>query len=96
MRAIQLLQISPDDLANIIKEGIKPELEGLLKKHSLQVPSKKEFLTRKETAEFFGISLVCLHSWCKEGILTPLKMGNRTYFEYSKLVSCLVDSNKRR
>jgi hypothetical protein len=96
MSTIQLLQISPEDLANVINKEIKSGLEELIKTHLNQPSGNKEFLTRKEASEFLGVSLVCLHSWCNKGILEPLKMGNKTYFEYSKLVNKLLQSNSSR
>ena len=94
MTRIDLYNLTPEELTSLIREGVKPELELLLKEHLNAQPQSKEFLTRKETAEFFKISLVCLHDWCKKGILIPLKMGNKTYFERSLLVTKLLDSNK--
>jgi len=96
MNALQLVQISPSELADLIKEGLKSELQELLQQFKEQPHDQKEFLTRKETAEFFAISLVCLHDWCKKDILTPYKMGNRTYFNYSELVETMLSSNQSK
>ncbi len=53
------------------------------------------FLTRKETAEFFSISLYTVHDWMKKGIIKPYKAGNRTYFKQSELVEVLNNSNNQ-
>jgi hypothetical protein len=95
MNAIQLLQITPEELTNLIKEGLKPELDLLIQNYKNKPQEHKEFITRKETAKFFEISLVCLHDWSKKGIVKPYKMGNRTYFRYSELVETLTSSNKK-
>jgi len=94
MGTVQLINVSQDDFTKQIIEGVKPHIENLFKQHSEQQKTGKEFLTRKETAEFFGISLVCVHDWVKSGIITPYKMGNRTYFNHSQLVQQLFNSNK--
>ena len=94
MKTIQFIEVSPTDLSNLINEGLKSHIESLFKQHSEHRETGKEFLTRKETAEFFGISLVCVHDWVKSGIVTPYKMGNRTYFNRAQLVQQLFDSNK--
>jgi hypothetical protein len=94
MTSLQLVQISPSELTDLIKEGLKSELQELLQQFKEQPHDQKEFLTRKETAEFFAISLVCLHDWCNKDILTPYKMGNRTYFNYSELVETMLNSNR--
>lgn len=53
------------------------------------------FLTRKETAEFFKISLYTVHSWMRKGIIKPYKAGNRTYFKQSELIEVLNNSNSQ-
>lgn len=94
MGTVQLISISPTELANLINEGLKTHIEklssNLIKPHQ----EEKEFLTRKETAKFLQISLVCLHDWVKKGIIIPYKLGNRTYFKYSQIVESLLNSNK--
>jgi excisionase family DNA binding protein len=90
--AIQLLQISTEELTHLIKEGIKPELENLLKK-CLKDLSNDDFLSRKDTANYFGVSLPTIHDWTNKGIVKPYKMGNRTYFKKSDLVAKLLSSN---
>ena len=95
MATIQLLQVSPEELTQLIKEGLKPEIESLFKEHLTSSHQHKEFLTRKETAKFFDVSLVCIHDWCNKNILIPYKVGNRTYFKYSDLLESLLSSNKR-
>ena len=91
--AIQLLQISTEELTNLIKEGIKPELEILFKKCLSDFSKEDEYLTRKDTAEYFGVSLPTIHDWTKKGILTPYKMGNRTYLSKPELIAKLQSSN---
>ena len=95
MTKIDLYSLTPEELTNLIKEGLKPELDQLIQEFKNKPQEHKEFITRKETAAFFGISLVCLHDWCKKKIVTPYKMGNRTYFKYSELVETLLDSNSK-
>lgn len=94
MKTIQFIEVSPSDLSTLINEGLKPHIDNLFKQLSEQQPTGKEFLSRKETAEFFGISLVCLHDWIKKGIIKPYKTGNRTYFNRAELVQQLFNSNK--
>ena len=91
--AIQLLQISTEELTNLIKEGIVPEIENALQKYLKELPKKDEYLSRKDTADYFGVSLPTIHDWTKKGILTPYKMGNRTYFSKPELIAKLQSSN---
>jgi len=95
MSEIQFIQTNPSELANLINEGLKIHVDEIINTLSKQKETGKEFLSRKETAQFFGTSLVTLHEWSKKGLITPLKMGNRTYFKRSDLVKSLLNSNKR-
>lgn len=95
MNQINFIQTSPTELADLINEGLKNHVENLINQLSEQDKTEKEFLTRKEAADFFGVSLVTLHDWNKKGLIVPLKMGNRTYYKRSELVKSLLDSNNR-
>ena len=94
MSNIQFIQVSPQELADLINEGLKSQVEDLIKELTEQQESGKEFLSRAETKEFFSISYVTLHAWCKLGLLHPLKMGNKTFFRRAQLVEALLNSNK--
>lgn len=95
MTNVIMTQLTPKELTALISEGVKTHIENLLIQHSGQPAIGKEFLSRKETAEFFGVSLVCIHDWIKKGIITPYKTGNRTYFNRAELVQQLFNSNKK-
>lgn len=62
-----------------------------------QTPSQKdeEFLTRKECASFFNISLYTVHDWMRKGIIKKYKAGNRTYFKKAELIEVLNSSNNQ-
>lgn len=85
----------PEDLIKKIAGSLVPALESWITKKVTDNKQEREFLTRQEAADFFSISLVCLHDWMKKGIVTPLKCGNRTYFHRATLVQQLLDSNKK-
>jgi len=96
MSEIKFIQIEPQELAELITKGVREELEKAAQRSSTTKQPLKEFLSRQETSEYFGVSLVCIHDWCKKKILHPYKMGNRTYFKREELVTALLNSNKRR
>lgn len=93
MNTTQVHQITPDELANLIKEGLKPELLEFVNQQVKARSEHPEILSRQQTADLFGISLVCLHDWMKKGIVKPYKKGNRTYFVYAELMESLLSSN---
>jgi hypothetical protein len=93
MHQVQFIQVSPQELANLIQESVKQSFPttSLSSRESKQ----KEILTRIETANLFSISLVCLHDWVKKKILKPYKVGNKTYFKRSEVLEVLSSSNKQ-
>jgi hypothetical protein len=93
MSNFQFIQVTPEDLAILIKESVKQSLPSPLLP-PVDSPLK-EILTRRETANLFSISLVCLHDWIKKGILKPYKVGNKTYFKRSEIMEVLSSSNRQ-
>lgn len=84
---------SSEEFSKLLIDLLKQELEKLYVEPS-KANEEETYLTRKETAKRFKISLTCLNDWCKKGILIPLKLGNRTYFKLSDIEQKLNDSNK--
>ena len=93
MSSIQLIQVTPNELADLISENVKTAIQNFARDLSeLNTPQQKEILTRKEVAKLFEISLVTLHDWVKNEILTPYKIGGRTFFKRSELMQLLINS----
>lgn len=89
---IQFISITPEQLVEVITNSVKEQLKDI--KPSVEAePIKKEFLSRKEVAELFQVSLVTIHEWAKSNILKPYKMGNKTYFAYQEILNTLYKSN---
>jgi excisionase family DNA binding protein len=90
VQSIQMFNITPDELTNIIHQGIKRELKEL--SNSINCESaENQHLTRKETAQYFGVSLNCINDWTRKGILRAYKVGQRTYFKRSELVQVMFN-----
>lgn len=97
MEQIQFVSTSPNALANLIGEQMREQLEAhATKLLNTSRPDVKEVLTRKETAQFFGVSLVTVNDWSKAGILWPYKVGNRVFFRRSQLMQVLEQSNPQK
>jgi hypothetical protein len=92
---IQFISVNPNELAELISENVKVQIQNLARDLSeLSTPQQNEIVSRKEVAEMFQISLVSLHEWTKNGILTPYKIGGRTFFKRSELMQLLINSKK--
>lgn len=94
MNQIQLVQITPTELVSLITEGVKQQLKDF-SINSNGIEQQSAHLTRLDTAKFFGISLNCVNDWCKKGIITPYKVGQRTYFKRAELMHVLFNQPKR-
>jgi hypothetical protein len=93
---IQMIQVSPQQLADLISDSVNARIKDLFNKDE-QTPHRESetFLTRKETAQFFKISLYTVHDWMNKGIIKPYKAGNRTYFKKAELIEVLNQSNTK-
>lgn len=98
MEILKFIQVTPNELADLISETVKTELKQLSNQLKDTQPTKedKEFLTRHEVSKLFGVSLVCIHDWQNNGLLTVYKMGRRSYFKYSELLETLYNSNRSK
>lgn len=92
MKSFTITNFSEEDLKSAINEAFKIHVESKFNQLINNQEKGKDFLTRKETAEFFGVSIVTIHNWVKEGIISSYKLGNRTYFKRSELVEQLLNS----
>ena len=88
---MQLIQVTPNELKEIINEVIETKLNELL--HLEQKKQKTEFLTRKETKELLRVSYVTLNNWHRKGILEPRYIGNKLFYDKQKIVSQLSRDN---
>lgn len=91
--AIMLRDVTPQQLQNLISESTKNALAEL--SASMQPTEPDEWLTRQETADLLKITLSTIHDWVKRDILTPYKIGNRTYFNRKEITEKMFNSNKQ-
>lgn len=87
---IQIENIEADVLLNRLDK-----LEGAINALSSQSSNtaseqQTEYLTRREVAKLFKISLVTVHDWTQKGIITAYKIGNRVYYKRSEIETALV------
>jgi excisionase family DNA binding protein len=88
-----LYGITPDELRAEIREDFRRALLELSKNFTAKEPTI--WITRKETSELIGVSLVTIHNWSKEGVIHPYKIGNRVRFKRSDIEQILINSNKK-
>jgi len=95
-KKLLLEQVSVEELVVLIAERIKEQLSSL--HHPNVKPQKElpELITREKLAEILSVSLPTIHNWIKAGILTPYKMGNRTYFKRSEVLEYIYSTNTKK
>ena len=81
MNAIQVLELSLDDLRELLTEVVKEQMQTLDK------DNPEQLLTRKEVTERLKISLPTLHKYSELGILTQHKIGERVYYRWSEVLA---------
>lgn len=95
-KTIQITEVSIDELAEKVADKLLLKIENYLKE--LNKPKNNKLLTRKEVAEMLRVSLVTVGVWSKVGILNPIRMGNRIFFNEQEILNTLEKQsiNKKR
>jgi len=50
----------------------------------------KEYISRREVAKLFNISLVTVNDWTRKGLLSAYKIGKRVYYKPKEVETALV------
>ena len=89
---IQILNVTRQELVDIIKEGVKLELN---RQRSIGNPLNRltitgedtEYLTRNEVSKVLNVTVQTLNNWRREGVLNPLKIGGRVLYRKEDVYS---------
>jgi hypothetical protein len=92
MKNPMLVQLSSEDLTELINESLKSQLEDLKSEFIQNDPDK--LLTREETCEYFQIDSSTLWSWTNKGKVVAYGIGNRRYYKRSELNESLTPLKK--
>jgi hypothetical protein len=91
-RNIQFIQTSPEQLAKLISDGIKSQLDDFKKSFNPQNPD--DILTRVQTCDFLQIDSSTLWHWTNKGKVIAYGIANRRYYKKSELLECLKPLKK--
>lgn len=69
-------QLSPEQLSELIRSGIREELKNFQPKGENK-SNPNDLLTRKETCDYLKCSETTLWNWAKQGKITATKIGNK-------------------
>lgn len=90
--SILLQNVSPETLTELIKEGVKSQLDDF--KKDLQTHNPDVLLSREQTCEFLQIDSSTLWHWTNKGKVTAYGIGNRRYYKKAELLECLKPLKK--
>lgn len=85
---LQLIQTTPNELSDLLQEGIKIQLEDF--KKSLNLQNQDELLTYEETCKFLKINHSTLWRWTKSDKIPCYSIHNKRYFKRSEIMECLT------
>lgn len=90
--SILLQNVSSERLVELIRDGVKSQLEDLKKTFNTHNPD--ELLTRSETCKFLQIDSSTLWHWTNKGKVTAYGIGNRRYYKKAELLESLKPLKK--
>tara|TARA_B110000091_G_scaffold143951_1_gene153713 strand:+ start:289 stop:570 length:282 start_codon:yes stop_codon:yes gene_type:complete len=85
--SIILQNLNTTDLTQLIKDGVKSQLENF--KETLNTHNPDELLTREQTCKFLQIDSSTLWAWTNKGKVKAYGIGNRRYYKKAELLESL-------
>ncbi|SHG57915.1 Helix-turn-helix domain-containing protein [Salegentibacter echinorum] len=92
-KAIQFLSTSPEQLAELINEGVKTQLEAF-KKELHNKEAQDNLLTREQTANLLQIHETTLWHWTNKGRVTAYSISGKRYYKRSEILESLTELKK--
>ena len=87
---IQILNVTRQELVDIIKEGVKLELNRQRSMGQTTFNNSHEkYLSRSETAKLLHVTEVTLNNWEKKNILVPSRIGRRVLYKEAEVLDRL-------
>lgn len=84
---------TPSQLADLINEGVKNQLENL-KKELTHQSTKEDLLSREQVLDLLQINASTLWHWQNKGKIPVYKFANKCYYKRSELMQCLIPVKK--
>ncbi len=93
MSTLQFIQTTPEALVELIKVGVKSQLEDF-KKELVNQTAKDDLLSREQVLELLQINSSTLWHWQNKGKIQVYKFANKCYYKRSELMNCLTPLKK--
>ena len=85
-----LIQISPEQLSEMIISGIREELQKF-QSVSGEKSNNKDLMTRKEVCDYLQCSQTSLWAWTKNGKISATKVGKKKVLYRKKDVDTFLN-----
>ena len=93
MKRINFFETSPEQLSELINEGIRTQLEAFKKDFHSQA-AQDDLLTREQAAKLLQIHETTLWHWTNKGKVTAYSIAGRRYYKRSELLDSLIEIKK--
>ena len=90
METNMLIQISPEQLSQMIISGIKEELQKF-QSVSGEKSNNKDLMTRKEVCDYLQCTQTSLWAWTKNGKISATKVGKKKVLYRKKDVDTFLN-----
>ncbi|UPQ80735.1 DNA-binding protein [Flavobacterium azooxidireducens] len=91
--SILLQNVSPETLTELIKEGVKSQLDDF-KKDLLNQNAKEDLLSREQVLELLQINASTLWHWQNSNKIIVYKFANKNYYKRSEILESLTPLKK--
>ncbi len=75
--------------------NLEKSLQEIKEATTEQYPQNK-LLTRKEVSDYLKISIMTVHNWTRNGILTAYRIGNKLRYKQSEIDTALNTINLKK
>lgn len=91
--SILLQNVSADQLAELITNVFKTQLEDFKKEFATQTEND-DLMTREQVLELLQINASTLWHWQNKGRITVYKFANKCYYKRNELMATITPLNK--
>lgn len=91
--SVILSEITPDQLKDLISEGVRSQLEAF-KKDFHKEAAQDDLLSREEAASFLKIDSSSLWRWQQKGKIKAYSIAGKRYYKRNELLNALTEVKK--
>lgn len=92
MQEIKFIQVTPDQLTELIRDGVRKELR-MFKQDLKNHDPNEDLLTLEQTAKMLQVSKGTVKNITKKGGLTSYGIGRRLYWKRQEVEQALIRLN---